>query len=188
MRGATVTPQRAADGAHASPPSALLLPQLLARSGHFVPGLGLGRDPERTPMQWDQGPYAGFSTVEPWLPLADNYQQVNVAVEQSSADSMLCYFYALVQLRRAVSALTVGNYVGVAAGPESVLAYVREHEGDRSNERSGGDRVPRSKGPVPQRRGRSQRGISTREQQDGHDQHQRDESRKYREHRSGTCD
>jgi alpha-glucosidase len=99
--------------------------------GLNVPGHGLGRDPERTPMQWDPGPYAGFSTVEPWLPLADDYQQVNVTVEQSSADSMLCYFYALVQIRRAVSALTVGSYTGVDAGPQSVLAYLREYEGNR---------------------------------------------------------
>jgi alpha-glucosidase len=99
--------------------------------GRNVPGLGLGRDPERTPMQWDPGPYAGFSRVEPWLPLADDYPQVNVAVEQSSANSMLCFFYTLVRLRRAVSALTVGTYKGVNAGPDSILAYLREHEDKR---------------------------------------------------------
>jgi alpha-glucosidase len=49
-----------------------------------VPGLGLGRDPQRTPMQWDETPNAGFTNedVQPWLPLADDYKAVNVAVQE----------------------------------------------------------------------------------------------------------
>ena len=38
-----------------------------------VPGIGLGRDPERTPMQWNAAPNAGFTDGTPWLPLADDY-------------------------------------------------------------------------------------------------------------------
>jgi alpha-glucosidase len=44
-----------------------------------APGLGLGRDGARTPMQWCAGRRAGFSTVEPWLPLAADYRSENVA-------------------------------------------------------------------------------------------------------------
>ena len=42
------------------------------------PGLGLGRDPQRTPMQWDTTPNAGFTTGFPWLPLASDHETRNV--------------------------------------------------------------------------------------------------------------
>ena len=51
-----------------------------------VPGIGLGRDPERTPMQWSAAPQAGFSTAEPWLPLAEDFAQVNVAAQRGRSD------------------------------------------------------------------------------------------------------
>jgi glycosidase len=46
-----------------------------------VPGLGLGRDPVRTPMPWSNATGAGFSTGEPWLPLGPDHRDVNVAVQ-----------------------------------------------------------------------------------------------------------
>ncbi len=43
-----------------------------------VPGIGVGRDGCRTPMQWNATPHAGFSTATPWLPLSDDFAQENV--------------------------------------------------------------------------------------------------------------
>ena len=43
-----------------------------------VPGLGFGRDPERTPMQWTRSRDAGFTTGQPWLPIAAGRGTVNV--------------------------------------------------------------------------------------------------------------
>ena len=63
------------------------------------PGLGFGRDPERTPMQWDNTKNAGFTTARPWLPLAATWEQCNVAVEADDADSLLSFYRALLQLR-----------------------------------------------------------------------------------------
>ena len=95
-----------------------------------VPGLGLGRDPERTPMQWDASQYAGFSTAEPWLPIASDYKEVNVEVESRDPASVLAFFRDLLTLRRETPALDVGSYRTVNASTEGVMAYAREKEGD----------------------------------------------------------
>lgn len=101
-----------------------------------VPGEGHGRDPERTPMQWDASEYAGFSKVQPWLPLADDYRQRNVAAQINAPHSMLALYRRLLALRRSEPALSVGSYQAVTvagddAARQSVLAYVREVDGCR---------------------------------------------------------
>jgi alpha-glucosidase len=90
-----------------------------------VPGMGLGRDPVRTPMQWSAAPQAGFSSGRPWLPLAGDYQHVNVAAQREDAKSMLALHKALIALRRVEPALQLGKLELVEAAPD-VLAYVRE--------------------------------------------------------------
>ena len=97
-----------------------------------IPGMGLGRDPERTPMQWDSGPYAGFSTTEPWLPISAEYERVNVESARADPDSMLHFVRALLTLRRQTPALTTGSWQPVAAEHKGVLAYTRERDGERA--------------------------------------------------------
>jgi alpha-glucosidase len=95
-----------------------------------VPGLGLGRDPVRTPMQWDGGPNAGFARAgaEPWLPLAPDYRKRNVAAQAAGPRSMLSLHRALLALRRAEPALSVGSYLPVEGTEEDVLAFERRDE------------------------------------------------------------
>lgn len=97
-----------------------------------VPGLGVGRDPERTPMQWSPEPGAGFCPphVDPWLPLPEDFERVNVAVQSGRPGSMLTLHRALLALRRAEPALSVGSYTPLLAA-DDVLGYVREHAGRR---------------------------------------------------------
>jgi len=90
-----------------------------------VPGLGLGRDPVRTPMQWSDASNAGFSSAAPWLPLADDWRKVNVASEREDAKSMLILYRRLIELRRAEPALAVGVYAMLEAG-EDLIAYTRQ--------------------------------------------------------------
>jgi alpha-glucosidase len=101
------------------PPELVQDPQELG-----VPGIGLGRDPERTPMQWDASPNAGFTSGTPWLPLADDYEHVNVAVERDDPYSMLALYQRLIALRRTSRALEIGSYTPVPAGGD-LLAYIR---------------------------------------------------------------
>jgi alpha-glucosidase len=93
-----------------------------------VPGLGLGRDPERTPMQWSARAHAGFSHAPPWLPLADDFERVNVEEQRHEPASMLSLYRALLGLRRTRSTLSRGSYRALAPHPH-VLGYIREHDG-----------------------------------------------------------
>jgi alpha-glucosidase len=95
-----------------------------------VPGFGIGRDGCRTPMQWDGGAHAGFSTAEPWLPLADDFAVRNVACERADPASLYNLYRRLIDLRRARAALTEGAYRPVEAAGD-VLAYERVLERQR---------------------------------------------------------
>ncbi|MBB4153837.1 alpha-glucosidase [Sphingomonas jinjuensis] len=90
------------------------------------PGYGLGRDPERTPMQWDACAHAGFSTAEPWLPLGPDWQTRNVAAQAADDRSMLALHRQLLALRRAHMALAIGSWQALPAAGD-VLAYERHH-------------------------------------------------------------
>jgi alpha-glucosidase len=89
-----------------------------------VPGLGLGRDPERTPMQWSGDENAGFTKGNPWLPIAQDYSTVNVASERG-VNSMLTLYQRLIELRRAEPALSVGEFAPLPAS-DDLMAYVRK--------------------------------------------------------------
>ena len=97
-----------------------------------VPGQGLGRDPERTPMQWCDEPNAGFSEAEPWLPVADDFARVNVEAQRDDPTSMLTLYKRLIGLRRGEAALEVGRFERYEAEGD-VLAYIRRARAGESD-------------------------------------------------------
>ncbi len=97
--------------------------------GFRVPGQG--RDPERSPMQWNAEARAGFSEVEPWLPVAANYQTVNVATQRNEATSMLNLYRQLLKYRKEAPALAMGSYRSLEGAPEDCFVYFREIESQR---------------------------------------------------------
>lgn len=87
---------------------------------------GRGRDPERTPMQWDETEHAGFTSGEPWLPLGPDHDRRNVEALRDDPSSILTLYRRLLHLRRAHPALSVGAYTRWdTSGPDRVFAYDR---------------------------------------------------------------
>jgi alpha-glucosidase len=94
-----------------------------------VPGIGVGRDGCRTPMQWDASRFAGFSSSPPWLPLSDDFRQQNVVNLEADARSLLNLYKALISLRHQLPELVTGSYVPIAAQGD-LLLYRRQTEVD----------------------------------------------------------
>ncbi len=104
--------------------------QILDPFEHQVPGYGLIRDPERTPMQWDGSGHAGFTTGTPWLPVACDYVIRNVQIERADGRSMLNLYRRLIALRRAEPALATGGYTTVQVC-DDIFVYARNDHGRR---------------------------------------------------------
>jgi alpha-glucosidase len=88
-----------------------------------------GRDPERTPMQWDSSPGRGFTTAEPWLPFGPD--EISVEAQDDDPDSLLALFRRATWLRRREPSLQRGNYVEIDTPPD-VFAFSRESPGSRA--------------------------------------------------------
>ena len=89
------------------------------------------RDNARTPMQWNDGLNAGFTTGTPWLPVHDDYQTENAAVEASDPASVLSWYVTLVDFRKKNEVLIDGNYTEIDASSEQVYAFLRENEDEK---------------------------------------------------------
>ncbi len=90
------------------------------------PGIGQGRDPERSPMLWDTTANAGFTSpgAKPWLPLVDDPESFAVTSEDGDPHSMLTLYRRLLTLRRATPALHSGSVSDVSC-EDGVLSYIR---------------------------------------------------------------
>ncbi|MGY4283528.1 glycosidase [Bradyrhizobium sp. LM2.7] len=93
-----------------------------------VPGIGVGRDGCRTPMQWDSSNFGGFSEVKPWLPLPEDHIHENVVNLEADPRSILALYRRLIALRKTCPPLVSGDYHPIAAQGD-LLVYRRETEG-----------------------------------------------------------
>src|SRR5208282_4251114 len=89
----------------------------------------IGRDGERTPMQWNAAPNAGFSKKEPWLPVPPSYQTHNVATESKDPNSVLNLYKKVLALRHTNAALLEGSYIALNEDDPNVMSYLRSYKG-----------------------------------------------------------
>lgn len=87
-----------------------------------------GRDPARTPMQWDGSPQAGFTSGQPWLPVSANASTINVAQQSTDPASLLSLYRRLIRLRRATPALRQGIYTPLESTAPHCLVFLRSLE------------------------------------------------------------
>jgi len=87
-----------------------------------------GRDNARTPMQWNAGENAGFSTGKPWVPVNPNYTAINAEAALADEDSVFHYYRKLIQLRKSVPEFRDGTFTLVDPDHEYVFAYTRDTE------------------------------------------------------------
>lgn len=89
-----------------------------------------GRDGERTPMQWNDEPNAGFSHATPWLPVPATYKTHNVARELKDPGSVLQFYKHLLALRHQNRALRDGEYIPLNENDPNVLSYLRRYKAE----------------------------------------------------------
>lgn len=90
-----------------------------------------GRDHARTPMQWDDGKYAGFTDGEPWLAVNPRYQEINVKESLADEDSIFYYYQKLIGLRKQNKVIVYGDYQFLLEEDPRIFAYIREYRGEK---------------------------------------------------------
>lgn len=88
------------------------------------------RDNARTPMQWNNHCYAGFSNVEPWIAVNENYHDINVENNLKDLDSVFYYYQKLIKLRKQYSVILQGAYEPLLLDHPTIFAYKRIDQND----------------------------------------------------------
>ena len=89
------------------------------------------RENSRTPVQWDDSEYAGFSTVEPWFNLNENYKEINVAQAEADENSILNYYRKLLKFRKEHEVAIYGDYKEHYKNSDKLYVYERNLDGEK---------------------------------------------------------
>lgn len=105
-------------------------PHMIRDPQGVILGAERSRDGCRTPVQWDASEGAGFTTGEPWLPISNDYQTRNVAVQSQDPTSIYNFYRRMIWYRNQSSALSIGDYRSLES-PDGTFVYLRHH-GDQT--------------------------------------------------------
>jgi len=95
-------------------------------TGAALAGLAkMSRDNARTPMQWNAGPYAGFSDASPWMPVNPNHSWLNAESQIAAPGSIFAHYRALIRLRHQLPILVRGDFTPLMAEDPQIWAYTR---------------------------------------------------------------
>lgn len=83
------------------------------------------RDNSRSPVQWDDSMHAGFTTNEPWIKVADNYQQINVEKALKDENSIFYTYQKLIKLRHERDIITYGEVKPLLEEHKQLFVYER---------------------------------------------------------------
>lgn len=91
-----------------------------------------GRDNARTPMQWDQSVYAGFTDAEePWLDLNPRYREINVEQALEDKQSIFYTYKKLIGLRKENKSIVFGEFKLLLSDHPTIFAYEREYQEEK---------------------------------------------------------
>jgi oligo-1,6-glucosidase len=92
----------------------------------------VGRDNSRTPVHWNAGPHAGFSTVKPWIRVNDTYTEINVEAQQKDPTSVLAFWKRMLKLRKQhADVLIQGNFEVQDYENLATFTYLKEKNGKK---------------------------------------------------------
>ena len=89
------------------------------------------RDNGRTPIQWDDSEYGGFSTAKPWLSVNDNYRYINAKQCLTDKNSIFYHYQQLIKIRKSHDVIIYGSYQLLCPEDSNIYAYLRELDGDK---------------------------------------------------------
>lgn len=89
-----------------------------------------GRDNARTPIQWDDSEYGGFSTSKPWLAVNKNYKYINAKNCLKDNDSIFYHYKKLIEIRKSNETIIYGDYNLLCEDDKNIFAYTRKLDGD----------------------------------------------------------
>lgn len=89
-----------------------------------------GRDNSRTPMQWDESIYAGFSEEEPWIAVNPDYETINAKTERQNDKSVYHFYKKMIALRKQSEysdVLTYGDFSPIESDEDALIGYYRSN-------------------------------------------------------------